>query len=70
MVRVDPKVHELATLMTEIVIMTLKIEGRALMPANLIAITKGEYFELAPVEFNKFGLVDGTISPRRNNDRT
>ena len=33
-VRVDPKVQELATLMTEIKITALKIEGSALMPAS------------------------------------
>ena len=32
--------HELATLITEIKIMALKIEGSALMPAISIAITK------------------------------
>ncbi len=33
-VRVEPKVQELATLMTEIKITALKIDGRALMPAS------------------------------------
>jgi hypothetical protein len=35
-------VHELATLITEIKIMALNIEGSALIPASSIAITKGE----------------------------
>ena len=34
--------HELATLITEIKIMALNIEGSALMPASSMAITKGE----------------------------
>ena len=34
-VRVEPKVHELATLKTEIKITALKIDGRALIPASL-----------------------------------
>jgi hypothetical protein len=62
-------VHELATLITEMVMITLKIEGSALIPARRMAITKGENLEFAPEEFNKFGLSDGTINPRRNNDR-
>ena len=33
-VRVDPKVQEFATLMTEIKMTALKIDGRALMPAS------------------------------------
>jgi hypothetical protein len=51
------------------VIITLNIEGSALIPARRMAITKGENLEFAPEEFNKFGLSDGTINPRRNNDR-
>lgn len=34
MVRVEPKVHELATLMTEMRITALKIPGRTLIPAS------------------------------------
>ena len=41
-VRVDPNVHELATLRTEIKITALKIEGRTLIPANWMAMTKGD----------------------------
>jgi hypothetical protein len=70
MVRVEPKVHELATLMTEIVIIALKIDGRALIPARLMAMTNGEYLELAPVEFNRFSLVYGTTKPKMNNETT
>jgi hypothetical protein len=39
---VEPKVHEFATLMTEIKMTALKMDGRALMPASWIAMTKGE----------------------------
>ena len=60
----------MATLMTEIVIIALKIDGRTLIPARLMAMTNGEYLELAPVEFNKFWLVYGTIKPRMNSDTT
>jgi hypothetical protein len=56
--------------MTEIVIIALKIDGRTLIPARLMAMTNGEYLELAPVEFNKFWLVYGTIKPRMNSDTT
>ena len=41
-VRVEPKVQELATLMTEIKMTALKIEGRYWMPASSMATTKGE----------------------------
>jgi hypothetical protein len=42
MVLVDPKVQEFATLITEIRIMALKMDGRALTPASSIAMTNGE----------------------------
>jgi hypothetical protein len=35
-------VHELATLRTDIKITALKIDGRYLMPASWMAMTKGE----------------------------
>jgi len=57
MVRVEPNVHEFATLMTETVIITLKIDGRASIFASRIAITKGEYLEFAPEELRRLGLV-------------
>jgi hypothetical protein len=41
-------VHELATLITEIKIIALKIDGSALMPAVSIAMTKGERRLSAP----------------------
>jgi len=41
-------VQELATLITEIVITALKTDGRPWMPAVWIAMTNGEYLELAP----------------------
>jgi hypothetical protein len=50
--------------------MTLKIDGSALISASLIAITKGEYLELAPEEFSRFGLSDGTINPRMKSETT
>lgn len=34
--------QELATLMTEIKIMALKMDGKTLIPASWIAMTKGE----------------------------
>lgn len=68
MVRVEPNVQELATEMTEIVMIALKTDGRPLIPASLIAITNGEYFEFAPVALRRFGLSEGTIRPRMNNE--
>lgn len=62
--------HEFATLMTEIVMMALKIDGKTLIPASLIATTKGEYFELAPDAFNRFSLSDGTINPTMKSETT
>ena len=70
MVRVDPNVHELATLITEMVMMALKMDGRTLIPARLIAMTKGEYLVLALDAFRRFGLSDGTINPRTKREIT
>lgn len=69
-VRVDAKVHELATLMTETVMMALKIDGRILIPASLIAITNGLNLVCAPEAFNRFSLSEGTMRPRMNRDKT
>ena len=63
-VLVEPKVHELATLITEIKIMALKIDGSALMPASSIAMTKGERRLSAPGALNN-GLLAGTMRPTR-----
>ena len=63
-VRVEPKVQELATLMTEIKMTALKIEGRTLMPASWIAMTKGECRDEEPSPLYK-GLSAGTINPTR-----
>jgi hypothetical protein len=41
-VRVEPKVQALATLMTAMRMTALKMDGRTLIPASWIAITKGE----------------------------
>lgn len=62
--------QEFATLMTETVITTLNIDGSTLMPASLMAITYGEYFELAPTELRRLGLVYGTISPKIKSEMT
>lgn len=70
MVRVEPKVHELATLSTETVMIALKIDGRTLILASLMAMTKGEYFVAAPDAFNKFSLSEGTIKLRIKRERT
>jgi hypothetical protein len=62
---VEPKVQEFATLMTAINMTALKMEGRTLMPASWIAMTKGECREVEPSPVYK-GLSAGTINPRRN----
>lgn len=48
MVRVEPKVAELATLMTEIVMTAFMTDGRPLIPAFWIETTKGEALVLEP----------------------
>lgn len=63
-VRVEPKVHELATLITEIKIMALKMDGSALMPASSIAMTKGERRLEGPLCWYN-GLLAGTMRPTR-----
>lgn len=63
-VRVDPKVQEFATLMTEIRITALKIDGSAGIPASTMAITKGEPRD-SEVGSAYRGLFAGTINPMR-----
>lgn len=64
-VRVEPKVQALATLMTAIRMTALKIDGRTLIPASWIAITKGEWSELAPALPFSASLSTGTTRPTR-----
>lgn len=64
MVRVEPNVHEFATLMTEIKMTALKTDGRALTPASWIARTKGEWRDEEPSVWYK-SLLYGTINPTR-----
>lgn len=63
-VRVEPKVHEFATLRTEMAITALKMEGRILTPASWMASTNGEALELEPEDFSRRGSVDFMIKPR------
>jgi hypothetical protein len=58
-------VQELATLMTAIKMTALKIEGRTLIPASSMAMTKGEVRE-APPSLEYRGLSAGTFNPTRN----
>ena len=68
-VRVEAKVHEFATEMTESVITALKTDGRPWTPASLIARTKGEaavlLFEAPRRSFES----DGTMRPTMKRDR-
>ena len=61
-----PYAQELATDRTAIVMQTLKIDGRALIFARFMAMTKGEALVLAPEELRRLSFVYGTIRPRRN----
>jgi hypothetical protein len=61
-VRVEPKVQELATLMTAMRITALKMDGSTLIPASWIAMTKGECRDVEPSPLYS-GLSDGTIKP-------
>lgn len=70
MVRVDPKVQELATEITDKVMTALKMDGRALMLARRKAKTNGEYLVLAPEALDKSAWSDGTMSPRMNREMT
>jgi hypothetical protein len=63
-------VHELATLITDIVMMELNIEGKTLIFARRMAITNGEYLVFAPDEFRRSGSVYGTIKPRMKRPTT
>jgi hypothetical protein len=47
----------------------LIIEGTTLIPALVAAITNG-LCAAVPVDFKRFGSVDGTISPIMNIERT
>ena len=68
-VRVEAKVHEFATEMTEMVMTALKTEGRPLTPASLIARTKGEAAVLS-FEAPRSSLESvGTIRPTIKRDR-
>lgn len=64
MVRVEPKVQEFATDRTAMVIQALKMEGRALMPAIWMAMTKGEALVLAPDASRRRSSSEGTMRPR------
>jgi len=48
---------------------TLKIEGRTAMPAEEIAMTKGEYFVFAPEALMRLGFVEGTSRPTKVRER-
>lgn len=63
MVRVEPKAQLLATESTESVMTMLKTEGRPLMPAILIATTKGEALVLAPEALRRKAESEGTMRP-------
>lgn len=69
-VRVEPKVHELATEMTERVMTAFMMEGRTLILASWKARTKGEYLELAPDALDKSGSSDLMIRPRMKSETT
>lgn len=63
-VRVEPKVQEFATLRTAIKMTALKIDGRTLIPASWIAMTKGDPRDSEPPLVYK-GLFSGTTKPTR-----
>ncbi len=65
MVRVEPKVHEFATLITEMVITAFMTDGRPLIPASVIARTNGEAFVLLFDAPRSFSESDGTTKPTR-----
>lgn len=62
-VLVEAKVQELATEITERVITTLKTDGRPLIPASVMARTKGESLVLLDEASKRFGLLYGTMRP-------
>lgn len=64
-VRVDPNVHELATLKTAIKMTALKIEGRTSMPASLMAMTKGELCDADAVSLVNSLVCDGMSKPTK-----
>ena len=68
--RVEPKVEELATEMTERVMTAFMMEGRTLILASWKARTKGEYLELAPDALDKSGSSDLMIRPRMKSETT
>lgn len=70
MVRVEPKVHELATLRTDIVMTALKTEGSPLTPASWIASTKGEALVSEPDEPRRRSSLEGTIKPIMKSEMT
>lgn len=70
MVRVDAKVQEFATDMTEMVMTALKTEGKPLTPASLIARTKGEALVLLLEAPRSWSESEGTIKPTMNKERT
>ena len=62
-VRVEAKVQEFATEMTEMVITALKTEGRPLTPARRMARTKGEALVLSLAAPRSSSELEGTIRP-------
>lgn len=70
MVRVEPKVHEFATLRTEMVMTALKTEGRPLTPAIWMASTKGEDLVSAPDVPRRLGSLEGRIKPTMKSEMT
>ena len=68
-VRVEAKVHEFATEMTEMVMTTLKTDGRPLTPANLIARTNGEAAVLSFEAPRRSSESEGTIKPTMKRER-
>lgn len=70
MVRVEPKVHELATLRTDMVMTALKTDGRPLTPASWIASTKGEALVSPLDEPRMCGSLEGTIKPIMKSEMT
>ena len=68
-VRVEAKVQELATEMTEMVMTALKTDGRPLTPADLIASTNGEAAVLSFEAPRRSGESDGTIRPTMKSER-
>lgn len=69
-VRVEPKVQELATEMTERVMTAFMMEGRTAILAVWKARTKGEYLELAPDAWERNSSSLLTMRPRMKSETT